>query len=445
MLEGSLVRGLFLFALPVALTVLLEQLINSADVFFLGHFVGTAEMAAVGNNVIILSLTVALFAGLSLGANVRIAYYLGARNRKGAVRTVHTSFLFALAIGFVITILGEIVATTALASLGVPEEVLPAAEAYLRIYLLAMAPLSIYNFGAAILRSNGDARTPLYILMAASLTNILLDFLSVTLLGLGIAGVAAATVLSYALAALLILRALRQAPGVLRLDGRQLVLRLDVLRPVLAIGIPAAIQGMVFCLANIVIQSAINSLGAEVMAASAAAFTIEVAIYSVVLGFQQATTTFVSQNYGARNLPRCREVVRTALTIVVLLMLALGGLIYLTKGLLLTFFTSDPAVLANGIIRLDYVVVPEVLCVFFDIFSGALRGYGESLRPALITLVAICGSRLTWIYTVFPVHHDFATIMLIYPLSWILTSFLIFALYRLYTRHLPAMMNDNAV
>lgn len=443
MLEGSLIRGLFLFALPVALTVLLEQLINSADIFFLGHFVGAAEMAAVGNNVVVLSLVISLFAGLSLGTNVMIAYHIGAKNRKTAVRTVHSSFLFALLIGFVITIGGEIVATDALASLGVPWEVLPAAELYLRIYLLAMAPLSIYNFATAILRSNGDTRTPLYVLIAASLLNIALDFVAVSWLGLGIAGVAGTTVLSCFLAAGLSIRALRRAPGVLRLDGRQLVLRAEIIRPVLRIGMPAALQGMVFCIANIVIQSAINSLGSEVMAASAAAFTIEIAIYSVVLGFQQATTTFVSQNFGARNLPRCKDVVRTALSIVVLLMLALGALVYVSKEFLLALFTGDASVQAYGIIRLEYVVVPEVFCVFFDIFSGALRGYGESLRPAVLTLLAICGSRLTWICTVFPTHHDFQTIMLIYPISWILTSILIFALYKLYTRHLPAMLEKT--
>ena len=439
MLEGSLWDKIIVFALPIALTGILEQMFNAADVAVLGRFVGTKAMAAVGNNVPIVGLIVTLFLGLSLGANVVIAQYIGARRLKEASRAVHTSLALSILAGIGVTLLGELFAAPLLSLLDVPDAVMPLAELYLRVFLLGMPFMSVYNFASAILRSHGDTGTPLIALLAASALNVVLDLGFVLVLGLGAAGVAWGTVLSYLLAASLLIRALRREEGVLRLDFRLLRVRRHHAKRIFVIGMPAAVQGMVFCFANLVIQAALNSLGAEVMAASAAAFTIEINMYCVIAAFQQACTTFVSQNYGAGNLPRCREVTRWSLRLNIVAMLVLGALILLFMRPLLRIFNGDPAVVEIGVIRIIYVVVPEIFSVFIDIFSGSMRGYGYSLMPALVTLVCICGVRLSWVWLVFPHHRTFETLMIIYPISWMVTSLFLYLLYRFYLKHLKVM------
>ena len=439
MLEGSLWDKIIVFALPIALTGILEQMFNAADVAVLGRFVGTEAMAAVGNNVPIVGLIVTLFLGLSLGANVVIAQYIGARRLKEASRAVHTSLALSLLAGIGVTLLGELFAAPLLSLLDVPDAVMPLAELYLRVFLLGMPFMSVYNFASAILRSHGDTGTPLIALLAASALNVVLDLGFVLVLGLGADGVAWGTVLSYLVAASLLIRALRREEGVLRLDFRLLRVRRHHTKRIFVIGMPAAVQGMVFCFANLVIQAALNSLGAEVMAASAAAFTIEINMYCVIAAFQQACTTFVSQNYGAGNLPRCREVTRWSLRLNIVAMLVLGAIILLFMRPLLRIFNGDPAVVEIGVIRIIYVVVPEIFSVFIDIFSGSMRGYGYSLMPALVTLVCICGVRLSWVWLVFPHHPTFETLMIIYPISWMVTSLFLYLLYRFYLKHLKVM------
>ena len=439
MLEGSLWDKIIVFALPIALTGILEQMFNAADVAVLGRFVGTEAMAAVGNNVPIVGLIVTLFLGLSLGANVVIAQYIGARHLKEASRAVHTALALSILAGIGVALLGELFAAPLLSLLDVPDAVMPLAELYLRVFLMGMPFMSVYNFASAILRSHGDTGTPLIALLAASALNVVLDLGFVLALGLGADGVAWGTVLSYLVAASLLIRALRREEGVLRLDFRLLRVRRHHAKRIFVIGMPAAVQGMVFCFANLVIQAALNSLGAEVMAASAAAFTIEINMYCVIAAFQQACTTFVSQNYGAGNLPRCREVTRWSLRLNIIAMLVLGALILLFMRPLLRIFNGDPAVVEIGVIRIVYVVVPEIFAVFIDIFSGSMRGYGYSLMPALVTLVCICGVRLSWVWLVFPHCPTFETLMVIYPISWAVTSLCIYFLYRFYLKHLKVM------
>ncbi len=439
MLEGSLWDKIIVFALPIALTGILEQMFNAADVAVLGRFVSTEAMAAVGNNVPIVGLIVTLFLGLSLGANVVIAQYIGARRLAEASRAVHTSLVLSLLAGVSVTLLGEFFAAPLLSLLDVPDAVLPMATLYLRVFLFGMPFMSVYNFASAILRSHGDTGTPLIALLAASVLNIVLDLGFVHLLSMGVDGVAWGTVLSYLVAAFMLIRALRREEGVLRLDVRLLRMRRHHTKRIFVIGLPAAVQGMVFCFANLVIQAALNSLGAEVMAASAAAFTIEINMYCVIAAFQQACTTFVSQNYGAGNLPRCREVTRWSLRLNIVAMLVLGALILFFMRSLLRIFNADPTVVEIGVIRIVYVVVPEIFAVFIDIFSGSMRGYGYSLMPAVVTLVCICGVRLSWVWLVFPHHPTFETLMIIYPISWAVTSMFLYLLYRFYLKHLKVM------
>ena len=438
MLEGSLWDKIIVFALPIALTGILEQMFNAADIAVLGRFVGTEAMAAVGNNVPIVGLIVSLFLGLSLGANVVIAQYIGARRRKEASRAVHTALVLSLLAGVFVTLTGELFAAPLLDLLDVPAAVMPMSEPYLRIFLLGMPFMSLYNFASAILRSHGDTGTPLVALLAASALNILLDLVFVLVWDMGVDGVAWGTALSYLVAAAMLIRALRREEGILRLDFRLLRLRRHHTKRIFVIGMPAAVQGMVFCIANLVIQAALNSLGAEVMAASAAAFTIEINVYCVIAAFQQACTTFVSQNYGAGNLPRCRSVTRWSLLLNIVAMLVLGSCILVFMRPLLRIFNGDPMVVEIGTTRILYVVVPEIFAVFIDIFSGSMRGYGYSLMPAIVTLLCICGVRLSWVWLVFPHHPTFEMLMIIYPISWAVTSMFLYLLYRFYLKHLKA-------
>lgn len=312
MLHGSIADKLFFFAMPIGLMGLFEQLFNSADVFILGRFVGKSAMAAVGNNMPVIGILVTLLMGISLGANVTIAQYLGARRDDKVERTVQTAILMSFGLGVLLAIIGELIVYPAFWVLEVPPDVYDMAEQYLRIFLLGLPFLSLYNFEAAIFRSCGDGKTPLYSLIAANLVNIVFDLLSVLVFDFGLAGVVWATVLAFAVNSLILLALLCRTTDRIRLERHHMRFSREELHHIIHIGLPAGIQGMVFALSNVLIQSALNSLGTEAMAASAAAFIIEGNIYCFVNGFSQATTTFVGQNYGARNLRRCFRITKVA-------------------------------------------------------------------------------------------------------------------------------------
>ena len=439
MTHGSLWDKILIFAFPLALTGFLQQMYNAADVAVVGRFVGTEAMAAVGTNVSIIGLCVNLFMGISLGANVMVARYIGSCEEEKARSAVHTAFLLALAVGLGLTMLGEALARPVLALLEVPDSVLPLAELYLRVFLLGMPFMGLYNFQSAIFRSRGDTKTPLRVLAVTSVLNALLNVLFAGPLGWGIAGVAWATVIAQLVAAGLLLHVLRHTEGVIHLDLGQLQWHGKRIKEIVKIGLPAGVQAMVFSLSNIVIQAAINSLGADTMAASGAAFTIEVNVYCFIYAFSQACTTFVSQNYGAGKLFRCRRATWLCFGLGTFFMGALSVLVLAFGESLLAIFDSHPEVIAIGMVRIWYVVAPEVLNGVLDIFSGAMRGYGYSLQPAVLALLGICGVRLTWVYTAFAAQPDFSTLLLCYPLSWGVTSVFICAAYWFCTKHLKVL------
>ena len=437
MLHGSLWDKIILFAMPLALTGFLQQLYNTADTVIAGRFIGTHAMAAVGTNVSLIGLVVNLFLGVSLGANVMIARYIGSREPDKAGAAVHTAFLLAAAAGALVLAVGETLAGHIMGWLAVPPEVRSLAETYLRVYFLGMPFLALYNFEAAIFRSRGDTETPLLALVVASSLNAVLDYLFTACWGWGTAGLALATVLAQGTAAAILFQGLRGAPGVIHLDIAALRLDRDRLREIVRIGVPAGVQGGVFSLANIVIQSAINSLGADTMAASGAAFTIEINIYCVIYSFGQAATTFVSQNYGAGDLVRCRRAALLSFGLNALCMGLMTAAILSFATPLMRLFDDNPEVIRLGVVRLFYVVGPEILNAVIDVFSGALRGYGFSLPPAVLAVIGICGVRLGWVAFVFPRYPAFETLMLCYPVSWSVTAVLILAAYRFYSRHVP--------
>ena len=434
MLKGSLWDKVLIFAIPLALTGVLQQLFNAADVMVLGQFVGKNAIAAVGNNISLIGILVNLFMGLSLGANVVIAQAIGARREYDAKVAVHTSIMFATLIGAAIMLAAEFATDPILDLMNVPQEVRSMAEVYLRVFLIGLPFMSLYNFAAAILRSKGDTKTPLVALALASVLNIILNLAFTIWFNMGVLGVAAATTLANALAAGVLLIVLNRSASFIHLRVKSLQINSGALAEIVRIGLPAAIQGMVFSLANLIIQAAINSLGADAMAASAAAFTIEINVYCFLGAFGQAATTFVGQNYGAGKLDRCRQVTWVSIKLNAVVTTVLTVLVLVFGKELLIMFQSDPKVIELGYTRLCYIVGPEIICIFLDGLSGALRGYGISTPPAILTLLGVCGVRITWVYTLFEAHPTYDVLMATYPASWIITAVLIGFAYKHYMK-----------
>lgn len=432
MLHGSIWNKLPRFALPVAATAILEQLFNASDVAVVGNFAGdaaekTAAVAAVGANTAIIGLIVNLFVGIALGANVVIANAIGRDDKDAVHRAVHTSILVALLGGAAIAVIGELIAGTLLHSLNVPDDVYPLALLYLRIYLLGMPVILLYNFEAAIFRSIGDTKVPLIALACSGVLNVILNLFFVAVLGMTVNGVAIATVISNALSSLILFIRLIRTDKYIKLEPRSLRIDGQSMKLILKIGLPAGIQSAVFSLSNIVIQSAINSLGKVVMAASSAALNIELLAYYVLNSFSQACTTFVGQNYGAGKIDRCKKTMFLCLIEDFIASAAAIALVLLTGKYILAIFNSDPEVIAIGYTRLLFLFGSYIFTLTYEILSGYLRGFGISLAPAILTLFGVCGVRIFWIKAIFPMHRTFRSILLAYPISLATTTVLIIA------------------
>lgn len=427
MLNGSLGDKIVKYAIPLAATGILQQLFNAADLAVVGQFAGKEAMAAVGSNAPVIGLLVNLFVGISLGSNVLIARSIGQKDAVKIEKAVHTSVVVALLGGAFLTVLGEFLAPPVVELLDVPGEVYPLAVKYLRIYLAGMPVILLYNFEAAIFRSCGNTRTPLLALLVSGVMNVALNLFFVCIFGMDVDGVAAATVLSNFASSAILFAALMRTELAVRLDPRRLRVHRDVLKQILKVGVPAGVQGMIFSFANIIIQSAVNSLGTTVMAASSAAYNLEIFTYYIMNSFGQACTTFVGQNYGAGKNDRCRRTVRLCLMQSAVGTGVSAGLILLFGGSLLRIFNQDPDVIAAGQVRLRYIFVAYLFSFVQEVLSGYLRGYGVSFIPAACAVVGICGVRLAWIFTVFRRAPSFAVVMQVYPLSLGITAAVILA------------------
>lgn len=431
MLHGPIWSRLPMFALPVALTSVLEQMYNAADVAVAGNFTGsmrTAAVAAIGANSSVIALIINLFVGIALGANVVIANSIGRNDFKTVKSAVHTSLVFALLAGIFVTIIGELAAEPMLSSFNIPDDVMPLALAYLRIYLLGMPVILMYNFESAIFRSVGDAHIPLIALGISSILNVILDLLAAAVLHMGVASVAATTVFSNFVSCLVLLGILRTTRQPVRIDSVKIRIDTKVLGRILKIGVPAGVQSAVFALSNIVIQTAINSLGTVVIAASSAAYNIEVFAYDVLNSFSQACTTFVGQNAGAGKLKRCKKVLALCLIEDAVASAAAIFFVLFFGRHLLTIFTADPKVIKIGYTRLIMVFSAYTFSMLYEVMSGYLRGFGISLIPAVMTIIGVCGIRITWILFIFPQNRTFRTIMSAYPASLATTALLILIL-----------------
>ena len=443
MLNGSIWNKIPMYALPVAATGILEQLFNASDIAIVGNFASsdrTVAIAAVGANSPIIGVILNLFIGISLGTNVVIANAIGRKDRKDVERAVHTSVLAAFIGGLLVTLLGEFFIKNLLSILHVPEDVFPYALLYIRIYLLGMPVIFLYNFEAAIFRSIGDTKIPLWALAFAGVLNVILNLFFVICLKMTVNGVAIATVISNIFSSTILFVKLTKTDKWIHLNIKNLRIDRKCLLKILGIGFPAGIQSAVFNLANVVIQSAINSLGTVVIAASSAAYNIEILVYYVFNSFSQACTTFVGQNYGAGQIKRCKRTLLLCLIEDSLTSVAAILLILCSGKFLLSLFNRDPQVISIGYERLVIIFIAYCFSMLYEVMSGYLRGFGISLVPAILTTIGVCGTRIGWVYAVFPKDRTFRTLLLAYPASLSITAVLILAALLIYH---PAHRNEH--
>lgn len=429
MTHGSLWDKILMIALPLAASGILQQLFNAADVAVVGQFVGKEAMAAVGANAPVVNILITMFTGISLGANVVISRYTGRKDKENAENAAHTAILVAVISGFFILVLGQCIARITLEMMSVPSDCLDMAVLYLRVYLCGMPVIFLYNFEAAIFQSQGDTKTPLMCLIISGIVNVILNLFFVIVIGMTVNGVALATVISNGISSMLLFAFLLKGKTPLTIEKQRFRIHADLLKEMLQIGLPAGLQGMVFSISNILIQSAVNSLGTDVVAGSSAAGNLEIIGYFVVNSFSQACTTIIGQNFGANQPERCHKTLMISLVESWIVGGTVSFLIIIFGKQLLRLFNSDPNVIAFGYQRLFWILSFEVINGTIDIISGAMKGYGESLTPALIALVCICGVRIVYIFTYFAFHRSFTTLMLAYPISWIITMIVISAAY----------------
>lgn len=429
MLNGSIWNKLPVFALPIAATGILEQLFNASDIAIVGNFAQTdktAAVAAVGANSPIIGLILNLFIGIALGANVVIANAIGRDDRQTVQKAVHTSMVVSVIGGVLVAIIGELIAEPLLTVLNVPDDVLELALLYLRIYFLGMPVILLYNFEAAIFRSIGETKMPLIALTLSGILNVLLNLFFVIVLKMSVNGVATATVLSNVMSAGILYIKLVKSDKYIKVEFKKLRIDGKVFAKIMQIGLPAGIQSAVFAVANIVIQGAINSLGTVVIAASSAAFNIEIIAYNVMNSFSQACTTFVGQNFGANKIDRCKKTLFLCLIEDAIASGTAILIVLITGKFLLSIFNNNPEVIEIGYTRLVIIFIAYIFSMLYEVMSGYLRGFGFSLVPAILTTVGVCVLRIIWINTVFPANRTFVTIMTAYPVSLATTAVLIF-------------------
>ena len=421
MTEGSLWNKILGFAFPLAMTGILQQAFNAADIAVVGNFTGNlgeACMAAVGANTPIINFIINGFLGISLGTNVVIANAIGSKDDETVQKAVHTSMIVAVIGGIIVALLGELIAEPLFRMQNISEESFDMALLYFRIYIAGTPVILLYNFEAAIFRGIGNTRIPFLALVIAGLINVGLNVFFVVFMGRTVDGVATATVISNMISGIVLLLFLKKSKTPAKFDEKKLRISGSVLKKILKIGIPSSLQACVFSAANIIIQSAINSLGTLVAAASSAAFNIEIFSYYVLNSFGQACTTFTGQNYGARKFDRCKKSLKLCLLEgIVIEGMMVAFLLFFGRNLIAIFKPGNPELVEIGYVRVMFITTAHLLSLFYDVMSGYMRGYGISLSPALVTMCCICGIRIIWIYTVFEQFKSFTSIMAVYPLS----------------------------
>lgn len=436
MLHGPLAGKLILFALPVAASSMFQQLFNAADTAVVGKFADSGALAAVGTNGEIVALLVSLSLGLAAGANVLLAKLIGGGRREEIRDALHTSVLLAFVVGIAGAALGQWIARPLLVMIRTPDEVLDLAVLYLKIYFAGYPALLLYDFGSAILRSKGDSRRPFIILTVSGVLNVALNLFFFIVADLGVAGVALATDISTLCSAVMVLVLLIKEEEEFHLDLRKLKMKKQDVKSLLQIGIPAALQGAVFCFANIFVQAAVNSFGASATAGSAIAMNFEYFGYYMITAFGQAATTFTSQNYAAGEQKRCRKVLLGCLLDSVVFSGIIIIPLILFREAASGIFSSDPEVIRQACVRVMCILFFEMICGFYEVPAGYLRGTGRSTTPAVLTIIGTCLLRIVWIETVFAKVHTLPSLFIVFPISWVVTSILMWAAMILVTKRL---------
>ncbi len=422
MTTGALLPKIIRFSIPLMLSSLLQLLYNAADVVVVGRFVGDTALAAVGSTGSLIALITNVFMGLSIGTGVLVAQYFGAGDDEHMEQVVHTSIAVGLLGGAFLTVVGIVLARPILQVMGSPEDVIDQAELYIRIFFGGMIANLTYNFGAAVLRSVGDTQRPLYILAVTGLVNVGLNLLLVIVFRLGVAGVAIATIVSQILSCIAVLVLLMRAKGSIHFEWRQLRIHMPTLGRMLRVGLPAGLQGTIFSISNVIIQSGVNSFGSVVVAGSAAAANLEGFVYVAMNALYQTALTFAGQNVGAGKFDRIRRILACCVCSVAVVGVVLGALAYFNGGTLLQLYTTSPEVIAAGLQRMLYVCLPYFLCGIMDVMVGMLRGLGCSIVPMCVSIAGVCGVRIVWIYTIFRAVHTPEALYISYPISWTITA-----------------------
>lgn len=422
MCNGPLFSKIILFSVPLIMSGVLQLMFNAADLIVIGQFASHESMAAVGTTMFITNLIVNLFIGLSIGTNVLAANALGAQDRQGLRRAVHTSMAVSLYGGLAMIGIGILVSKPLLVLTSTPESVLPKAFTYMWIYCCGLPFLMLYNFGSAILRAAGDTRRPLYYLVVAGIINVILNLVFVLVLKMDVAGVALATVISQAVSAALVVRVLLWTDEPYRLNWKDMRIDLSTLKSMMWIGLPAGIQGSFFSISNLTIQSSINSFGALCMAGNTAALSLESIVYVGSYSYHQTAISFSGQNYGAGKIDRIRKGILYCLICSSLINAVMGLGFFALGRPLLSIFSTDPEVIHWGILRMEVLFTTYFLCGIMDVVSGALRGLGHSIGPAVVTLLGVCVLRVVWVFFIFPLNRSMANLMLSYPVSWTITA-----------------------
>ena len=446
MCSGPLPGKILRFAIPLMLSSILQLLFNAADVIVVGQFSGSTSLAAVGSTGALTNLLTNIFLGLSIGANVLVARYYGARQENDVRETIQTSMLIAIVGGLLLVVVGLAVTYPLLELMATPEDVIGKAATYMRIIFVGCPFMLVYNFGSAILRAVGDTKRPLYYLTAAGILNIILNLFFVIVCHLDVAGVALATIISQCLSMVLVVRCLMKEEGALKFHPKEMRFHKEKLLGIVRIGLPAGLQGAVFSISNVLIQSTVNSFGSIAMAGNTAAANIEGFVYVAMNAMYQSAISFTGQNMGARKYRRVDKILVTCLGYVVIFGLGLGLAALALGDVLLGFYTSDPAVVEYGLLRMAIICPTYFTCGIMDTLVGSLRGMGCSVVPMTASIVGVCGLRVLWIFTVFRfISPTLTTLYISYPVTWVVTALVHLVTFIVIRRRYPSQDLEDPV
>ena len=422
MCNGPVLKKILIFSIPLMLSGVLQLLFNAADIIVVGRFAGSQSLAAVGSTTALINLLINIFIGLSVGANVVVARAYGGRRDKDVSEAVHTAIAVSIVSGVILIVMGFVFSRLMLELMGTPDDVIDKAVLYMRIYFAGMPVVMLYNFGSAILRAVGDTRRPLYFLSIAGAVNIVLNLFFVIVMHMDVAGVALATVISQCISSGLVLRCLAKSEGGLKLELSKIKIHRKKMFQIFKIGLPAGMQGAIFSVSNVLIQSSVNSFGSIAMAGNAASANIEGFVYNAMNAVYQTNLSFTSQNIGGKKYTRVNKILFTCLGTVTVVGMILGFGAYAIGDELLLIYSTDPEVIRFGMLRMSIIATTYFTCGWMDTMVGSLRGMGYSVLPMIVSLTGACGLRILWIFTIFAQQRTLTSLYISYPVSWVITA-----------------------